>query len=238
VDRPRAAMSDVRNRHPQNSNPKVVEYSTRLIRAAPPPRAVYSPDISSRLPPSVRMVRASASIISSRASEAESSQYDDEYTLNSPSTSTSPVYPSHDTAPPTSYYRPPRPARANPPPKRKLSADDSDDDDDDDDDGSGPAKAPRLPKSSHPERKGKRQYKCEICPNFFAGSKGDLKRHSESLVHKPPSYVCEMPPCGKKFTRLDALKRHMKNAHAPGKQAVKVFKNGHPKAPKGAAGSK
>lgn len=59
----------------------------------------------------------------------------------------------------------------------------------------------------------RKEYKCYLCTNFYAGSKGDLKRHLESRLHKAPSYVCSVEPCLKVFTRDDALKRHMKNAH-------------------------
>jgi hypothetical protein len=49
-------------------------------------------------------------------------------------------------------------------------------------------------------------------PCTFAGcpqvckSVGDLRRHMEAIRHKAPS--CECLPCGMRYTRLDALRRH------------------------------
>ncbi|KAF8886064.1 hypothetical protein CPB84DRAFT_1850208 [Gymnopilus junonius] len=50
---------------------------------------------------------------------------------------------------------------------------------------------------------------CPKCPHFRARAKGDMKRHLESLAHQPQSYYCSKPGCGKVFTRIDALKRHI-----------------------------
>ena len=62
------------------------------------------------------------------------------------------------------------------------------------------------------ERKIKK-YKCELCVDFYTGSKHDLARHLESKQHKAPSHVCPVPLCRKAFTREDSLKRHMKTLH-------------------------
>lgn len=59
----------------------------------------------------------------------------------------------------------------------------------------------------------KKRYKCELCVDFYTGSKKDLQRHLESRQHKEPSHVCPVFPCKKAFTREDGLKRHIKTVH-------------------------
>ncbi|KAF8181300.1 hypothetical protein BJ912DRAFT_1125846 [Pholiota molesta] len=79
-----------------------------------------------------------------------------------------------------------------------------------------------LPQSERGNNTGKLQLKCGLCPNFFVASKGDLKRHLESLAHKKPSYICE--GCDRKFTREDALKRHKLHTCPPSsKKATKTI---------------
>jgi len=59
-------------------------------------------------------------------------------------------------------------------------------------------------------------FQCRLCPQFRSTAIGDMGRHLESLIHSPPSYVCD-PGCGKAFTRKDALVRHTRRGTcAPG----------------------
>ncbi|KAH9481816.1 hypothetical protein JR316_0006343 [Psilocybe cubensis] len=62
---------------------------------------------------------------------------------------------------------------------------------------------------------GKKFYQCKTCPNMGTYHRGDMCRHQMSSKHKAPSFCCTL--CDKKFTRPDALKRHMsrENAHIP-----------------------
>ncbi len=58
-----------------------------------------------------------------------------------------------------------------------------------------------------------KKYKCELCVDFYTGTKHDLARHLESRQHKAPSHICPVPLCRKAYTREDSLKRHIKTAH-------------------------
>lgn len=190
--RPRAAVSDIRNNH-ESSPTRERERSWNVLPS---------------LPSAVRILKpAPASFSSSQLS--------------------GPAVPAAEYRFPPTSRKPPAPPekpRARPqPPKRKRQETPPSEDDEDSDDAPPPpprlevkpAKTPRPRKGGNGGQSGfkRKEYKCDLCPNFYAGSKGDLKRHLESRLHKEPSYICLVPPCDKVFTRDDALKRHMKNAH-------------------------
>ncbi|KAJ7684193.1 hypothetical protein DFH06DRAFT_1462573 [Mycena polygramma] len=54
------------------------------------------------------------------------------------------------------------------------------------------------------------RFRCGLdgCPKI-CGSRADLRRHRESLAHCAKKYAC--PGCPMRFTRQDALKRHLNN---------------------------
>jgi uncharacterized Zn-finger protein len=70
-------------------------------------------------------------------------------------------------------------------------------------------------------------YLCPKHPNLKISNKGDLSRHLQSREHQPPGYCC-VTSCGKKFTRLDALKRHVRNTilHAEDNLVIVEHENG------------
>lgn len=56
------------------------------------------------------------------------------------------------------------------------------------------------------------KYKCPHANcGKFTKSKGDMKRHLESLQHQKKRYEC--PSCSVTFTRTDSLKRHIGSSH-------------------------
>ncbi|KAF5310832.1 hypothetical protein D9619_007832 [Psilocybe cf. subviscida] len=56
------------------------------------------------------------------------------------------------------------------------------------------------------------KYTCRKCPDFSTRATGDMRRHMESLAHKPKKdHICKYPKCGGSFTRKDALKRHQQS---------------------------
>lgn len=140
------------------------------------------------------------------ASELEPFLQDNQHTQNRTTSSDAHFHALHNNAATT--FQTPGPSRQVDSPKRKRTKIYRDD---------GVSAMLQLPKATRSLKGGKRgkktgklQLKCGLCPNFFAASKGDLKRHLESLAHKKPSYICER--CGGKFTREDALKRHRLHA--------------------------
>ncbi|KAF9478833.1 hypothetical protein BDN70DRAFT_879423 [Pholiota conissans] len=216
-DRPRAIISDIRNRVPYERNSRVREPQLPVTNAC---HAVDDTSVEPQplLPPAARMVRASDIY---RSTPTEGSVYEDEDVPPSPTPS-----PTESVAP-TNASAPPRSRPVSPPLKRKLN----------DTDASStttlePVKVQRVNKGNR-----RRQYKCPECPDFYANSKGDLKRHGESLAHKNPSHFCMFEGCEKKFTRHDALKRHMNKTHGDEKSGGRptAFKSGHPKSAKSAA---
>ena len=61
------------------------------------------------------------------------------------------------------------------------------------------------------------KFRCNLCFNNnvkkFCDREGDMKRHLQSLKHKPKSFSCPDRGCLKTFTRMDALKRHRNDCH-------------------------
>jgi len=64
-------------------------------------------------------------------------------------------------------------------------------------------------------------YRCPDHPEINCSRLGDMQRHLQKRDHQQPSYCC-VESCGKKFTRLDALKRHISNLHPKGSLVVVV----------------
>ena len=54
-------------------------------------------------------------------------------------------------------------------------------------------------------------YRCLKC-GHHTRSRGDMKRHLESMLHQPKTYMC-LPECHSTFTRKDSLKRHIESKH-------------------------
>jgi hypothetical protein len=76
------------------------------------------------------------------------------------------------------------------------------------------------------DRKGKAlQYRCPDHPDISCSSKGDMGRHLLTIGHQLPSYHC-IESCGRKFTRKDALKRHVNSNHTKGSLVVVEHETG------------
>jgi hypothetical protein len=59
-----------------------------------------------------------------------------------------------------------------------------------------------------PINPGQYRNKCRFCPSTFQKSE-HLSRHERSHTKQRP-YVCDIPGCGKAFTRGDSLTRHLR----------------------------
>ncbi|KAF8960052.1 hypothetical protein BDZ97DRAFT_1835263 [Flammula alnicola] len=208
---------------PQDQKLEVEENSTLVPNL--PVKKTETPSRESTPKASVIPIHASKTVVLDVSSpdladesESEDSSDDDEYDPLADDRSVSRVSKFRASA---SSSRPLKLAKSNKQPstqrpsaKRKFVADDSDNE----------AESRRSRKVARKRKGGsggkgesrRTPYKCPLCPNFYAASGGDLSRHLESLIHKTPSYICEVPGCGKAFTRKDALKRHAIKTHKPG----------------------
>ncbi len=76
------------------------------------------------------------------------------------------------------------------------------------------------------DKKGKvLRYRCPVHPEISCSNKADMGRHLQTLDHQQPSFCC-VESCGKKFTRIDALKRHISNLHPKGNLVVVAHETG------------
>jgi len=72
------------------------------------------------------------------------------------------------------------------------------------------------------DKKGKvLKYRCPDHPDLNCSNRGDMGRHLQSRDHQQPSFCC-VGSCGRKFTRLDALKRHVSNTNLHPKGSLVV----------------
>ena len=74
---------------------------------------------------------------------------------------------------------------------------------------------PSKPYITVRDSRNRRLYKCRKpnCKVRFTKAHGDMQHHLKSLAHQPPSCFCPVPKCGKRYTRPDAVVRHMGKKH-------------------------
>ncbi|PVG04183.1 hypothetical protein CPB86DRAFT_792908 [Serendipita vermifera] len=86
---------------------------------------------------------------------------------------------------------------------------------------------PHQPTSSREPTPEEQSFPCPYCPAIFK-KVGHLNRHA--FKHSGTRFACEIPGCGKTFSRLDNMRTHMKHMHPPPSSFARKHGQGSPSA--------